>query len=131
MSHSASSQCLLTNVKSGQRITISAISACGSTGTIVLKDDSKTYATLRKTSQAHQYQHLGNASDKYTGGKNLRVEINIEHSSYQISIKQIVSNTNLVDSKGNIVGSVYTIAVEDYNDYDYNDLFITITVTNK
>lgn len=131
MAHSASSQCLLTNVKSGQRMTISAISACGSTGTIVLKDDSKTYATIRKSSEAHQYQYLGNASDKYMGGRNLRVEINIQHSSYQISIKQIVNNTNLVDSKGNIVGSVYTIAVEDYDDYDYNDFVITIMITNK
>lgn len=131
MAYSASSQCLLANVKSGQRITISAISACGSTGTIVLKDDSTTYATLSKTSEGHQYQYLGNSSDKYTGGKNLRVEINIRHSSYQISIKQIVNNTNLVDDNGKIVGSVYTIAVEDYDDYDYNDFIITITVTNK
>lgn len=131
MAHSASSKCLLTNVKSGQRMTISAISACGSTGTIELKDDSKTYATIRKSSEGHHYQYLGNASDKYMGGRNLRVEINIQHSSYQISIKQIVNNTNLVDSKGNIVGVVYTIAVEDYDDYDYNDFVITIMITNK
>lgn len=131
MAHSASSKCLLTNVKSGQRMTISAISACGSTGTIELKDDSKTYATIRKSSEGHQYQYLGNASDKYTGGKNLRVEINIQHSSYQISIKQIVNNTKLVDKKGKIVAIVYTIAVEDYDDYDYNDFVITIMITNK
>ncbi len=131
MAHSASSQCLLTNVTRGQRLTFSAISACGSTGTIVLKDDSKTYATLRKTSESHLYQYLGNASDEYSGGKNLRVEINIEHSFYQISIKQIVNNTNLVDDKGNVVGNVYTIAVEDYDDYDYNDFVINIMITNK
>lgn len=131
MGYRASSQCLLKNIKSGQRLTVSATSACGSTGTIVLKDDSKVYATFRKTSEAHQYMYLGNASDKYTGGNNLRIEVNIEHSSYQISIKQLVVNTNIVDGKGNIVGSVYTIAIEDYNDYDYNDFVITITVTNK
>lgn len=131
MSCSASSKCLLKNVKNGQRMTISAISACGSTGTIVLRDDSKTYATLKKTSESHLYQHLGNASDKYIGGNNLRVEISISHSSYQISIKQLVNSTSLIDSKGNIVGIVYTIAVEDYDDYDYNDFFITITITNK
>lgn len=131
MSYSASAKCLLKNVKQGQRMTISAISGCGSTGTIVLRDDSKTYATLKKSSQSHQYQHLGNASDKYAGGNNLRVEISLNHVSYKISIKQIVNSTSLVDSKGDIVGTVYTIAVEDYDDYDYNDLFITITITNK
>jgi len=131
MAYSASSKCLLTNVTKGQRFTFSAISACGSTGTIVLKDDSKTYATLRKTSESHLYQYLGNASGEYTGGNNLRVEINIEHSFYQIRIKQIVNNTNLVDGEGKVVGNVYTIAVEDYDDYDYNDFVINIMITNK
>lgn len=112
-------------------MTISAVSACGSTGTIVVKDDSKTYATFNKTSTSVNYQYLGNASEMYTGGKNLRVEINIAHSSLQIAIKAIVSNNNLVDSKGNTIGTVYVIAIEEWTDNDYNDYVITITATKS
>ncbi len=127
----ASSKCLLKGISKGQGITISAISACGSTGTIVLKDDNKTYATLQKTSLNHLYQYLGNAHCKYEGGNNLRIEVDLNHISYAISLKQIVTKTDIVDSKGNVVGASYVIAIEDYDDYDYNDIVISILVTNK
>ena len=129
MSTKASSTCSLQSIKSGQTMTISAISACGSTGTIVVKDDSKTYAKFNKTSTSDKYQYLGNASETYTGGENLRVEINVAHSGIQIDIKQIVNNNNLVDSNGNIVGTVYVIAIEEWTDNDYNYYVITIIAT--
>lgn len=129
MSTKASSTCSLQSIKSGQTMTISAVSACGSTGTIVVKDDSKTYATFNKTSTSDKYQYLGNASATYAGGENLRVEINVAHSGIQIDIKQIVNNNNLVDSNGNIVGTVYVIAIEEWTDNDYNDYVITIIAT--
>ncbi|MCH5264771.1 MAG: hypothetical protein J1F02_02650 [Lachnospiraceae bacterium] len=131
MSSKASSTCSLQNIKSGQIMTISAASACGSTGTIVVKDDSKTYATFNKTSTSEKYQYLGNASEVYTGGKNLRVEVNVAHSGLQIAIKAIVNNNNLVDSKGNTIGTVYVIAIEEWTDDDYNDYVITITATKS
>lgn len=130
MKHS-SSQCALTNVKRGQRMTISAISSCWSIGTIVLKDDNGTYATLDNDEATNKHQILGIRSKKYTGGKNLRVEIEIESSDFDINIKQTVSNTNMVNSDGKIIGNIYTIAIEDLRDNEYNDFVITVLITNK
>lgn len=131
MGNKANSKCLLGNVMSGQRMTISAISSCWSTCTITLKDDSKTYATIENTKATNQHQYLGSFSEKYEGGKNLRVEVELENSTYDISVKQIVTNTNIVNSNGKIVGNIYTIAIEDLSDREYNDFVITVLVTNK
>ncbi|MCH5264770.1 MAG: hypothetical protein J1F02_02645 [Lachnospiraceae bacterium] len=127
----ASSICTLQNIKSGQIMTISATANCQSTGTIVIRDDSKVYATFKKTSKVVKYEYLGNASEIYAGGKDLRVEIDIEHTSSEISIKKIVDSTNLVNSRGNIVGTIYAIAIEDLKDDDYTDFVVTIAVTNQ
>lgn len=131
MKHSASSQCALTNVKKGQRMTISAISSCWSIGTIILKDDTDIYATLDNDEATNTHQFLGFKSKKYNGGKNLRVEIEIESSKYDINIKQTVTNTNMVNSDGKIIGNIYTIAIEDLVDNEYNDFVITVLITNK
>lgn len=131
MKHLASSQCALTNVKRGQRMTISVISSCWSIGTITLKDDSKTYSTIDNDEATNKHQLLGIDSKKYTGGKNLRVEIEMESSNYDIKIKQTVTNTNMVNSAGKIIGNIYTIAIEDLVDNEYNDFVITILITNK
>lgn len=131
MKHLASSQCLLTNVKNGQRMTISVISNCWSTGTIVLRDDSQIYSTIKNSTATNKHQLLGTASEKYSGGKNLRVNIDIENSDYDINIKQTVTNTNMINSNGKIIGNIYTIAIEDLSDNEYNDFVITVLITNK
>lgn len=130
MKHS-SSQCALTNVKQGQRMTISAISNCWSIGTITLKDDTDTYGVIDNDEATNKHQLLGIRSKKYKGGKNLRVEIEIESSKYDINIKQTVTNTNMVNSNGQIIGNIYTIAIEDLVDNEYNDFVITVLITNK
>ncbi len=129
MKHS-SSKCALTNVKRGQRMTISVISNCWSMGAVTLKDDTKTYAIIDNDEATNKHQLLGIDSKKYNGGKNLRVEIEID-SNYDINIKQSVSNTNMVNSAGKIIGNIYTIAIEDLTDNEYNDFVITVLVTNK
>lgn len=131
MKHTASSQCALTNVKRGQRMTISAISSCWSTGTIILRDDRKIYATLKNDKATNRHQLLDTKSLKYTGGKNLRVEIELENSTYDIKIRQTVTNTNMINSDGKVIGNIYTIAIEDLSDNEYNDFVITILITNK
>lgn len=131
MKHSVSSQCSLENVKRGQRMTISAISSCWSIGTITLMDDSTTYSILDNDEATNKHQLLGIRSKKYSGGKNLRVEIEIENDKFDINIKQTVTNTNMVNSNGKIIGSIYTIAIEDLNDNEYNDFVITVLITNK
>lgn len=112
-------------------MTISVISSCWSTGTITLKDDSKTYSVIDNDEATNKHQLLGIDSKSYTGGKNLRVEINMESTNYDIKIKQTVTNTNMVNSAGKIIGNIYTIAIEDLTDNEYNDFVITILITNK
>lgn len=131
MKHFSSSKCALTNVKRGQRMTISVISSCWSIGTITLKDDKKTYSIIDNDEATNKYQLLGIDSKKYTGGKNLRVEIEMESSNFDINIKQTVTNTNMINSTGKIIGNIYTIAIEDLSDNEYNDFVITVLITNK
>ena len=95
-----------------------------------MKDDTKTYAIIDNDEATNKHQLLGIDSKKYNGGKNLRVEIEID-SNYDINIKQSVSNTNMVNSAGKIIGNIYTIAIEDLTDNEYNDFVITVLVTNK
>lgn len=130
MKHS-SSQCALTNVKRGQRMTISAISSCWSIGRITLKDDTKEYAVLDNDEATNTHQYLGTKSKKYTGGQNLRVEVEMESSNFDINIKQTVSNTNMLNCAGKIIGNIYTIAIEDLSDNEFNDFVITVLITNK
>jgi hypothetical protein len=118
-------------VNKGERITLSAIAACGSTGTITLRDDSKTYATLEKKSISTTPQLLGHVSAVYDGGGGLRLELNITHISYTMTLKPLVNHLTFSDAKGDIKGSSYTIAVEDAADDDYNDYVITVLATKK
>lgn len=131
MKHLSSSKCALTNVKRGQRMTISAISSCWSIGTITLRDDAKIYTVLDNDEATNKHQLLGIKSKKYTGGKNLRVEVEMESSNFDINIKQFVSNTNMINSDGKIIGNIYTIAIEDLSDNEFNDFVITVLITNK
>lgn len=131
MKHSATSKCVLTNVKKGQRMTISAISSCWSIGRIILLDDNTEYSILDNDEATNKHQLLGIKSKKYTGGKNLRVEVEMESSNFDINIKQTVSNTNMLNSAGKIIGNIYTIAIEDLSDDEYNDFVITVLITNK
>lgn len=131
MKHVSTSKCALTNVKRGQRMTISAISSCWSIGKITLRDDSKIYTVLDNDEATNKHQFLGTQSKKYTGGKNLRVEIEMESSNFDINIKQAVTNTNMVNSAGKILGNIYTIAIEDLSDDEYNDFVISVLITNK
>ncbi len=131
MKHLSSSKCVLTNVKRGQRMTISVLSSCWSIGKITLKDDNKTYSIIDNDEATNKHQLLGIDSKKYTGGKNLRVEIEMESSNFDINIKQTVTNTNMVNSEGKIIGNIYTIAIEDLSDNEFNDFVITVLITNK
>ncbi|MCM1100164.1 MAG: hypothetical protein NC079_00565 [Clostridium sp.] len=61
----------------------------------------------------------------------MRVEVEMESSNFDINIKQTVSNTNMLNSAGKIIGNIYTIAIEDLSDNEYNDFVITVLITNK
>jgi hypothetical protein len=122
----------LAGIAKGDRITVSAIAACGSTGTITLRDDSAVHATLKKDSQSIQTQFLGHGSAVYGGGANLRVELDISHVSYTMKLRPLVNCLALSDAAGAVKGGAYTIAVEDTADGDdFNDYVITVLSTKK
>jgi hypothetical protein len=118
-------------VSKGERITISAIAACGSTGTITLRDDSTVYAAFRKESQDTGPKLLGLATAVYGGGGNLRLELDITHVSYEMKIKPLVYHMAIADGTGGVKGGAYTVAVEDWTDGDYNDYVISVVSTKK
>jgi hypothetical protein len=118
-------------IAKGERITIMAQAACGSTGTITLLDDSKTYATLKKDDVGINTRFLGYGSGIYDGAPNLRVELNISHVNYAIKLKPLVNHWTISDCNGAIKGGVYNIAVDDWTDDDYNDYVITVVSTKK
>lgn len=118
-------------MKQEQRMTISVISSCCSIGTITLRDDNETYSKICNEKATNKHQLLGIDSKKYNSGKNLRVEIEMKSSNFDINIKQTVTNTNMVNSTGKIIGNIYTIAIEDLSDDEYNVFVITVLITNK
>ena len=103
-------------------------SQCQNVGTIVLKDDSIVYFTANKTSPSTDLQHLAEGGKIYTGGSNLRIEINIPASS---KISASISRDGVTDGKGINVGALNTFCVEDAGDEDYNDLHINIAAWHK
>jgi hypothetical protein len=117
-------------ISKGERITTLVIAACGSSGTIVVRDDAKIYATLPKNSGG-QAQLVGPATGVYEGAPNLRVELNATHPSYTIKLKPLVNHQTISDGTGGIKGGAYTIAVEDWTDDDYNDYVISVVSTKK
>jgi hypothetical protein len=117
-------------IQKGERITISAIAACSSTGSIVLRDDINTYATLQKPNPSDRAQLLGPVTGVYSGA-NLRLELNISHPNYAIKLKSLVDHLTISDGAGDIKGGSYTVAVEDYTDNDYNDYVVSVVSTKK
>jgi hypothetical protein len=118
-------------IPKGASIAISAVAACGSTGTITLLDDSKTYAVLKKENEQISPQPLGHVVAVYSGGTNLRLEFNITHTSYIMKLKSIVNHLDISDENGDLKGGIYNIAIENWTDTDYNDYVVTIVADYK
>lgn len=57
------------------------------------------------------------------GQLKLVIEVN---SSYCPALKGKPVLFEITDEKGNLVGKSFTIAVEDYTDNDYNDIYVNI-----
>ncbi len=119
----------LKNFRQGDYMFWSICSQCQSTATIVLKDDSRTYFTVNKTSPSTDLQKLAQDSAAYQGGNNLRIEIMVNFPN--ANIQQTINSYNITDSCANIVGHGYNFCIEDSDDNDYNDYYIDIVAWNK
>jgi hypothetical protein len=119
-------------ISNGDRITVTVLAACSSTGTVTLRDDAAVYATLRKTGGSDRAQFLGYETAVYGGGGNLRVELDVTHASQTMKLKPLVNFLAVSNPAGTVKGGAYTIAVEDLPDgEDYNDYVITVLSTKK
>ncbi|MDR1095662.1 MAG: hypothetical protein LBL31_04680 [Spirochaetaceae bacterium] len=122
----------LAGISKGDRITVTVLAACSSTGTVTLRDDSAVYATFQKTGASDRAQFLGYETAVCGGGDNLRVELDVTHSFQTMKLKPLVNFLAVSNPAGTLKGGSYTIAVEDLPDgEDYNDYVITVLSTKK
>lgn len=88
---------------------------------VTLKDSSKTYVNASKTStNIEPPLSVGNAA---IAGDNLQVTVDIPQSS---SIKASINSYTISREDGRAVGYGFNLAVEDSNDQDYNDLYVSL-----
>lgn len=121
---------MLDTFKRGDYMFWSVCSQAGSKATIVLKDDSKVYFTVNKSTADWHLLKLAQDSADYTGGRNLRIEIEV-YDHPDLDIKGSINAYNITTDKGSTVGYGYNICIEDYKDEDFNDYFISIVAWNK
>ncbi len=116
----------LPNIKANDYILWHVCSRTASMATIVLKDDKKTYFTANKTNDSVVLQWLAQNADTYTGGANLRIEIELKGDKENWNIKQSINSYNITDQQAKIVGCGYGFCVEDWEDNDYGDYCINV-----
>lgn len=97
--------------------------------TVVIKDDKKTYANIKKTDTSTSLKKLSQDSSEYKGGSNLRVEVTFDNK--KVEVKESILSGGITDSVSNTVGYVYTYCIEDGTDDDYNDVYINIVAWRK
>lgn len=119
----------LQEFKKGDFMLWSVCSQCRNKFTVVIRDDSTTYATIKKTDTSVELEKLSQNSAFYKGGENLRIEITFEDKS--VDIKESIVCGGIVDGHSKTVGYSYTYCLEDYIDEDYNDIYISVIAWNK
>lgn len=118
----------LSEVKTGNFIFWTVCSQCQNLGTVVIRDNTKVYATIKKNSCSTQFTLLAQDHNIYTGGSNFRIEVDIPNSKTIDSSSQSYAIT---DKEMNSVGHGYNICIEDAGDKDYNDIYIDFVAWNK
>lgn len=99
-------------------------SQCMNTFTVTIRDDKKVYANIRKANPSTELQILSQESADYDGGSNLRIEIAFDNPDAKIKKSQTAGA--IMDKQSNTVGFSYTYCIEDGDDWDFNDVFITV-----
>lgn len=119
----------LREFKNGDYMLWNICSQCYNTFTVVIRDDSKVYKTIKKTSVACSLLKLEQGSEFYSGGSNLRIEITFDKKD--INIKESIVSGGITDRRANTVGYSYSYCIEDSTDDDYNDIYINVVAWRK
>lgn len=114
----------LREFKKGDYMLWNVCSQCWQTFTVTIRDDSKVYTTIKKTTHNCTIQKLEQNAEFYGGGSNLRVEIVFDDS--KVEVKESSVTGGITDRHTNTVGYSYTYCIEDGTDDDYNDAYIAI-----
>lgn len=106
-------------------------SQTASTALVELKDDNTVYMSVKKENTSTELQELtqGCKGAFYTGGANLRFEVTIHNAV--MPQRGCKSLNGIVDAEARVVGRTMSLCIEDYNDNDYNDYYITLAAWQK
>lgn len=97
--------------------------------TVVIKDDKKTYAKIKKKSSSASLKKLSQDSSEYEGGSKLRVEVTFDNK--KVEIKESIMSEGITNILAKTMGYIYTYCIEDGTDDDYNDVYIDIVAWRK
>ena len=92
---------------------------------VVLKDDNgKEYFSAKKQNYLNTSidPPLALGATFFTGSK-LTLTIDVD-TKYELKGKPTL--IDITDDNGNVVGKSFDLAVEDYTDNDYNDIYVTL-----
>lgn len=121
---------LVDDLKQGDYMVWNICSQTASTALIELKDDQNVYESVEKTDTSMELQQLaGSKGAFYQGGANLRFEVTIHNAVVSQNACKTVNG--IVSADGQTVGKTMSICIEDYNDSDYNDYYITLAAWHK
>lgn len=88
---------------------------------VTLKDSAKTYVNAsRANTNIDPPLSLSNST---IAGNNMQITVDIPQSS---NIKASINSYNITRDDGTPVGYGFNLSVEDSNDDDYNDLYVTM-----
>lgn len=124
----ASKTIFLPDVKNGDFLFWTVTSQCQFLGSIRILDDRQLYTRIPKNDPDVRMQVLEQSYKTYTGGPNLRVEIDIPRAAHVYVAEE---KGQPIQGGGNTVGYCYNFCVEDYYDADYNDFYINVVAWNK
>lgn len=112
----------------GWFVTWEVSSQCYNNGYIQIKSGGNVLDTIRKTDHSTNLQFLGNGK-VFLPSQDMVVVISIDEGAEAIYERHQASM--ILNNKGETVGVTIGICVEDSNDEDYNDFFISLAGWKK
>lgn len=112
----------VSEIKKGYFICWNICTQAGYMSTVALKDEKKEYFTIKKPTNNHHLQLLGQGSADVIGDK-LRLIITTECDG---EINQSINSYNVTDNKAATVGHGYNLCIEDSTDEDFNDIYVDL-----
>ncbi|SHM39405.1 hypothetical protein [Ruminococcus flavefaciens] len=108
----------------GWFVSWNATSQCYNTGTVQIKSGGAVLQTLEKNNHSTSLQQLG-CGCCLIPSQNMEIVITVDEDDKELD--QRLMSSSILGKKGQTVGTVIGICVEDGYDEDYNDFFICLS----